>query len=256
VGGRDFDTLIDEASRQPVDGWDFGWLDGRATEERPSWGYARLLAQRVASSSAVLDLQTGGGEVLSEVLAAAARRPARVVATEGWPPNAALARARLAPLGIDVMEVADSAELPCESTSFDLVTSRHPSATRWVEIARVLRPGGSYFAQHVGAGSNHALSEFFLGPQPVGQARTLANTVAQAEAVGLAVVDVREESLRVEFFDVGAVVYFLRKVVWTVPGFRATDALDRLRALHELIGREGRFVSQSSRILIEARRPQ
>jgi SAM-dependent methyltransferase len=256
AGERDFDTLIDEAARQPVDGWDFRWLDGRATEERPSWGYAGLLAQRAASSAALLDLQTGGGEVLAEVLAAAAPLPGRIVATEGWPPNTALARARLAPLGVDVLEVVDSADLPCQSRSFDLVTSRHPSAIRWDEIARVLRPGGSYFAQHVGAGSNHAVSEFFLGPQPVGQARTLDNTVAQAEAVGLSVVDAREESLRVEFFDIGAVVYFLRKVVWTVPGFRVTNELGRLRELHELMQREGPFVSQSSRILIEARRPQ
>jgi hypothetical protein len=41
----------------------------------------------------------------------------------------------------------------------------------------------------------------------------------------------RRERLRMEFFDVGAVVDFLRKVIWTVPGFtvaghqaRVTDA--------------------------------
>ena len=34
---RDFDALVAEADAAPVDGWDFSWLDGRATESRPSW---------------------------------------------------------------------------------------------------------------------------------------------------------------------------------------------------------------------------
>ena len=46
--GRSFDELVDEAAEVPVDGWDFSWLDGRATEERPSWGYQRLLGERLA----------------------------------------------------------------------------------------------------------------------------------------------------------------------------------------------------------------
>jgi hypothetical protein len=31
--------LIAEAEAADVTGWDFSWLDGRATEERPPWGY-------------------------------------------------------------------------------------------------------------------------------------------------------------------------------------------------------------------------
>src|SRR5258705_410285 len=62
---RSFDELASEAAAAPVDGWDFSWLDGRATEERPSWGYQRLMSQRLATVSAALDIETGGGEVLS-----------------------------------------------------------------------------------------------------------------------------------------------------------------------------------------------
>jgi hypothetical protein len=43
--------------------------------------------------------------------------------------------------------------------------------------------------------------------------------VAGAEAAGLEVVDLRQEALRMEFHDIAAVVAFLRKVIWTVPGF-------------------------------------
>jgi hypothetical protein len=67
------DALVAEADAVSVDGWDFSWLDGRATEERPPWGYARLMADRMAYASVALDLQTGGGEV-----PAARREPTNV----------------------------------------------------------------------------------------------------------------------------------------------------------------------------------
>ena len=63
---RSFESLIDEAAGAAVDGWGFGWLDGRATEERPSWGYQRQLRRRLATARAALDIDTGGGEVLAE----------------------------------------------------------------------------------------------------------------------------------------------------------------------------------------------
>ena len=54
--------------------------------------------------------------------------------------------------------------LPFADGAFDLVTSRHPATVHWSEIARVLAPGGTYFAQHVGGGTNVEISEYFLGP--------------------------------------------------------------------------------------------
>jgi hypothetical protein len=58
-----------------------------------------------------------------------------------------------------------------------------------------------------------------------------------------------------EFHDVAAVVHFLRKVIWIVPGFTTADHLPRLRALHERNSPRGPFVAHSSRILIQARKP-
>ena len=124
--------------------------------------------------------------------------------------------------------------------------------TRWDEIARVLRPGGRYFAQHVGSGSNRELTDFMMGPQPLSGTRRPERARADAEAHGLEVVDLRAETLRVEFLDVGAVVWFLRKVIWTVPGFTVEAYREPLRRLHERIAAEGSFVSHSERFLIEA----
>lgn len=56
-----FEALVAEADAASVDGWDFSWFEGRATEERPSWGYARAMADRLARARAALDIQTGEG---------------------------------------------------------------------------------------------------------------------------------------------------------------------------------------------------
>jgi hypothetical protein len=45
---RPFDELIAEAEQADVTGWGFGWLDGRATEERPPWGFVPFLSQHLA----------------------------------------------------------------------------------------------------------------------------------------------------------------------------------------------------------------
>ncbi len=136
------------------------------------------------------------------------------------------------------------------------MTSRHPVTVWWDEIARVLRPGGTYFSQQVGHSSVFELVEFFLGPQSEETRRGRHPDDARrgAEAAGLEVTDLRFESLRIEFLDIGAVVYFLRKVIWMVPGFTVEQYRDRLRELHEHIRREGAFVAHSSRFLIEARK--
>jgi SAM-dependent methyltransferase len=251
---RTFEALVDEAVAASVEGWDFSWFEGRATEERPSWGYARAMGERLAHASAALDIQTGGGEVL----ASAPTLPPLTAATEGWPPNVAKATALLHPRGAVVVASPEDAPLPFADGAFDLVTSRHPVTTHWSEIARVLRPGGTYFSQQVGPASVFELVEYFLGPLPedVRNGRHPDRARAAAEAAGLDVVDLRAERLRVEFYDIGAVVHFLRKVIWMVPGFTVDRYRTELRALHERIEAKGPFVAHSARFLIEARKPR
>lgn len=244
--------LVREASEVPVDGWDLSWLDGRATEERPTWGYQRITSERLAVAEAALDVQTGGGEVL----AGAPVLPPVMAATESWPPNVAVATRALRPRGVVVVADPDEPPLPFADAAFDLVVSRHPVTVWWDELARVLEPGGTYLSQQVGPASMFRLVEHFLGPLPAEayRARHPDDARAAAEAAGLEVVDLRSETLRTEFFDVGAVVYYLRKVVWMVPGFTAERYEDALRDLHEQIEREGRYVAHSTRFLLEARR--
>ena len=64
------------------------------------------------------------------------------------------------------------------------------------------------------------------------------------------------ERLRLEFFDIGAMVFFFRKVIWTVPDFTVERYRDRLERLHEQIERAGAFHSTMSRTLLEVRKPR
>lgn len=248
---KSFEDLVAEAEAADVNGWGFDWLSGRASEERPPWGYANRLAQRLARVQSALDLDTGGGEVLGE----AAGFPPVMHATEAWPPNARKAHERLVARGVQVVQIAHGAALPFADASFELVTSRHPVSPDWAEIHRVLKPGGHYFAQHVGPASAFELIEHFLGPLP--QERRLRDPrdeAADAAAAGLTVTDLRTARCRMVFHDVGAVVWILRKCVWWVPGFSARKYRDALLALDMRMRRGEPLVAHSTRHLIEARR--
>lgn len=247
-----FDELLEIGASADVTGWDFAWLDGRATEARPPWGYARLLADRLHTATASLDIQTGGGEVLAE----APSFPPIAVATEAWPPNVERATLLLHPRGVVLVADPDEPPLPFAANTFDLVTSRHPATVWWDEISRVLQPNGTYLAQHVGAASVFELIEYFLGPQPDARThRNVTDETAAARAAGLDIVDVQTARLRIEIHDIAAVIYLLRKVIWWVPDFTVARYRERLRDLHELISRTGPFVAHSTRHLIEARKP-
>jgi hypothetical protein len=248
---RSFDDLVREAASADVTGWGFGWLDGRATEERPPWGYAGLLAERLATVRSALDIDTGGGEVVAE----APRLPGRMCVTEAWPPNAQRARELLAARGVEIHETSDDGGLPFPDRSLELVTARHPVSPPWTEIHRVLVPGGHYFAQHVGPASAFELIEFFLGPlpdQPSG--RDPYREAAVAERAGLTVTNLRTARCRMEFFDIGAVVWIMRKCVWWVPNFSVERYQDKLAELDGLMRHEGPFAAHSTRHLIEAQR--
>ena len=114
---------------------------------------------------------------------------------------------------------------------------------------------GTYLSQGVGAGSNRELSEAMMDPLPVENGDSSRRAAAAAEAAGLTVVDLRHEALRAVFNDIGAVVYFLRKVFWTVPDFTVDRYRRQLAELHDKIQAEGPFVAHAHRFLIEARKP-
>jgi len=88
-------------------------------------------------------------------------------------------------------------------------------------------------------GSNCELIDFRMGRSRRARARSPRRAAKLAEAAGLVVIDLRQESLQTVFNDIGRVVHLLRDVPWTVPGFTVEDYPDQLLALHEHVEEEG-----------------
>jgi SAM-dependent methyltransferase len=249
--GASFSELIDEAAAVPITAWDFSWLDGRAIEDRPSWRYFDRVAEHMPAARRMLDVETGVGNLIADLPTLA---PV-TVATEAYPPSIERAWPRLRRRGAHLLQtVPGDPTLPVRDEAFDLVTSRHPIDTSWSEIARVLEPGGQFVSQQVGPRSVIELTERLMGPQPPSSRRDPALARRSAEAAGFVVERLEVERPRTVFFDIGAVVYFLRLVVWIVPDFDVDRYREELRSVHEHIEREGSFETTASRFLIEARK--
>lgn len=251
----DFEQLLREASTTPIEGWDFtSWGDRLRIGALP-WDFAATVSERAAGAASLLDIDTGGGEWL----AALPRRPARTVATESWPGNVPVARKRLEPLGIELVEAAgapdnvvqrdDLPTLPFENGSFEVVCCRHASYVP-AEVARVLAPGGTFLTQQVG-GDYRAFDEL-LGieprpaPDPVWDLRFAEKQLA---AVGLTVSDGAEGAEEIVFADAGVLAWYLRRVPWAVDGFTIDGFREPLRRL-----RTPARVRQPA-FWLEARRP-
>src|SRR5947209_877188 len=127
---RSFEELVDEASRVPIRGWDFGWLEGRAFEDRPSWHYFDLVAARAGDVASMLDLQTGDGRMFE----ALTTLPSLSVGTEGYAPNVSIAARPLHERGAHLVWTDEGRPaLPFRDESFEFLTSRHPVDTWWTE---------------------------------------------------------------------------------------------------------------------------
>ena len=238
------ERLIAEAWNARRSGWDFSALEGRVRGTEPPWDYRARASRLARAAGRLLDVDTGGGEVL----AALAPLPADTHAVESWPPNVAAARERLGPLGVTVHESLGG----CAAGDFDVVLNRH-GRLEAEALAPLLADGGVLLTQQVGSGNHLELNEA-LGAPPPGRidAWTLDVATGRLESAGLRIVDAREALLPFRFLDIGAVVYQLRAVPWQVGDFDPDRYADRLRLLDERILAEGGFTAHDHRFLIEA----
>ncbi len=235
---------IERAGR--FSGWDFSALQVRDLEPGPPWDYEALARDYAGRAERVLDLGTGGGEVLSRI---AAGLPARFTATEEWHVNAPVARDRLKPLGIDLLRCS-SLSLPFRDATFDLVLSRH-EALEPAEVARLLPPGGRVVTQQVGHQHLSELRSFFPRITDFGD-----HYVAYSlgfEKAGLSVHG-QKHSWKVAYATLGDLVFLLLVAPWTIPDFDPEDEIDTLLAVEDAYGTAEGIVLTEHRYLMVAER--
>jgi SAM-dependent methyltransferase len=245
-----FEQLVSEAWQHEFSGWDFTYLSRRSLESRPTWDYRQLVREKLKSAQSLLDQDTGGGEFLSSLQPL----PVYTCATEGYPPNVPLARARLEPLGVQVFDTLATAQLPFADNSFDLVINRHGGFLA-SEIYRILKPGKRFITQQVGGQNCIRLNELLQDKVDFQYAYWTPDcAVEQLEEAGLRVIDQREDFPPLEFADIGAVVYYLKAVSWQVSDFTPEKYSEKLGIIHNLIQQAGKLVVSEHRFYIEAQK--
>lgn len=245
---QDFDSLVKEAERQPFSGWDFSYIHGRYVEPKPSWDYIEIIRENMKGVKSMLELGTGGGERFSQLKPF----PPMTFATEGYHPNVALARKRLEPLGVKVVEADEEGKFPFDDEQFELVVDRHTGYNP-NELFRVLKHGGKFITQQVGWLNNREIREFF-GTKNPGYLR-FETELRELEGAGMRVLLTRAESHISSFHDIGALVYYLKAVPWEVPGFSIEKHESKLKRIHQIIQTKGSFDVTTQRYILEAEKP-
>jgi len=255
-----FDSLINEAEGTPFSGWDFGYITKtrRMVESPVKWNYYNVVLPKLRESKSLLDMGTGGGEVLSSFVPL----PPVTYATEQYEPNVAVAQKKLEPLGVKVIQVdvryPNNEVLPFKEQMFDLIINRHESYHP-AELVRILKPKGTFVTQQVGQGLQN-LKEMLTGKEVVESDWNLEFLIRRLKSDGFQIVDAREDTQLVRLYDIGAIVYWLKAIPWIiedvtgVQDFTVERYRDKLWELHLQIEKDGFFDCSYALFIIVAER--
>ncbi len=206
-----FLTLLESANTN-FSGWDFSLISetGRMKSEPLSWSYGSTAFQLMQRAESMLYMGTGGGEFLSMLQPF----PPTIYATEGYAPNVPIAQKKLEPLGVAVVEVTDDTALPFQDAQFNLIINQHESYAA-SEVNRILSPNGTFLTQQVGGLDCAELNEL--------------------QENGFTILEAKEEFPFQRFYDIGAIVYYLKAIPWQIPDFTVERYFEELYRIHEII---------------------
>ncbi len=245
-----FKRLLREALEQDFFGWDFSYIKNGWCMAPTSWDYRLKVLEKLKTAKSLLDMGTGGGEFLSSI----GPLPEKAFATEGYPPNLPIARSKLEPLGIKVLEIKSEDILPFGCLSFDLVINRHESYSA-NEVYRILKKGGIFITQQVGGRDNIRLNELLKASSESEYSYWNLNYGCnKLKEAGFTIKEKMEEFPETVVTDIGAVVYYLTAIPWQIPDFTVEKYYRQLHDLHSLIQDKGNIVLTSHRFYIEVQK--
>jgi len=155
-----------------------------------------------------------------------------------------MAGRRLLPLGIPVIQVEgardnmdqdgadDGGRMPFRDGSLDLICNRHESFHA-AELSRVLAPGGTFVTQQVDYHDHDDLAQMLGIEMPEEPDSWIGLAERQVTEAGLVIEEAARADERIQFNDIAAVVYYLKAVSWSIPGYSLETHRDRLRALYD-----------------------
>lgn len=245
----DFRNLVKTADRS-FSGWDFSFITetGRMHSNPLDWSYGSMALGLMNKSESLLDMGTGGGEFLSMLRPF----PPSISATEAYEPNIPLAKTKLEPLGVKVVGIKEDSDLPFGSYQFDTVLNKH-EAYSVQEVKRILSPGGVFLTQQVGGGDCLEINQA-LGAKVSDEYQhwKLDFAVGELEEAGFKILFSSEQFPVQRFYDIGALIYYLKAIPWQVENFSAERYIDELYTVHQMIESKGFFEVNQHRFIIKA----
>ena len=242
---------LQSEEEKTFEGWDFSYLDGRWESENLPWDYKSLIKTYLKKEYKLLDIGTGGGEFLLTL-----NHPyEKTSITEGYLPNYQICENKLKPLGIKVYNyVGDEKLLLINDNTFDMVINRHESYDE-SEVYRILKPGGMFITQQVGAYNNKHLATFFdethIDQFPE---LTLDKSVQRLIENKFTIIFSDESFPTLKFYDLGAIAYFAKIITWEFLNFNVKDNIDKFLILQDELSKTGYISSKEHRFVIVARK--
>ena len=240
-------------AEQPFFGWDFSYINNRMITSNISWSYSSEILPYVRTVSSMLDMGTGGGEFLYSIQPL----PKKTHATEAYEPNVPIAKKKLEPIGVKVNQIFSDNKLPYENNYFDLVINRHEFYLI-NELKRVLKPNGIFITQQVWGNNDLELNKL-LGYEVNEKTHeflhwNLKYAVNELETAGFEIIKQKEEYPKTRFFDIGALLFYIKACPWQVPDFTLDNCLDKIKEIHEKIIKDGYIEVTSGRFIVKARK--
>lgn len=240
---------LESEEKKTFQGWDFSYLNNRWSDEALPWDYKQIILEYLKPTDNLLDMGTGGGEFLLTL-----NHPyINTTVTEGYMPNYSLCLEKLQPLGIKVYNyVGDENFLDIQDNTFDIVINRHESYNE-KELFRILKPGGLFITQQVGALNNKELATFFdENHKDQFPEMTFSDSIKRLKDNKFEIIYSNEYFPTLKFYDLGAIAYFASIIKWEFINFNVKDNIDKFLILQEELNQKGYISSKEHRFVIVA----
>ena len=233
------------------EGWDFSHLKGRWLDEQLPWEYREIIQKYLKKSDSLLDMGTGGGEFLWSL------QPFFPLCSvsEGYEPNVLKCERELLPLGVRVRRIKEEMSIPYEDEEFDIVINRH-SPYDLEEVKRVLKHNGLFITQQIGEQNDiDLIHKLGLVRENISdKCKNLTTALDWAKAVGFKIEAGYEAFTPIQFYDVGAFVYFAHIIEWEFVDFSVETHFETLCEFQKEVEKHGFMEGKEHRYLMVLRK--